>query len=136
MKIAMIKRFSQLQPVYNSDMDAFNKLKNNTEYMVDIKLPRNLLTFKKYWALCKIVAAGSNKMQTPEDADKFLKFKAGHVDYVYTGKGEIVLSVKSIAFENMTGEEWDIYYNSIVPHICEELGCTESEIAENIIFEM
>jgi hypothetical protein len=134
MKIALKKKGYMLKPAFNSDIESFNKLRENTVYLANLKLPRNILTFKKYWALCRMIADRSDKMHFREDADKFLKFKAGHVDYIYTGEKELLLTVKSIAFENMTGEEWDVFYNSVLPHICEELECTEHDIEENIIF--
>lgn len=139
MKINMIKRElkngSEFVPYSQNDVFQYVKLKLNTVYRCDIKQPRNLKHHSKYFALCRMVAENFDGNNTEEQVSYYLKKATGHIE-VYTIGGETVERVKSINFDTMPQDEFEEYYNSCIPIVCNLLGVTEQDIKSNEIFYM
>ena len=145
MKLNMIKRLIQdgtnatfqyeLKPYSPNDIAQYNKLKCNVVYRCDIRQPRNLKHHSKYFALCRLLMDNSEYFTNEEQASYYLKLKTGHIEEIIVGP-ETIIRAKSINFETLDQTAFEDYYNSCLPIVCNILGCSEQDIAENIVFHM
>lgn len=93
---------------------------------IDIKTrnTRSVAWHKKYWALCTLifnncehikVGAELIEVKSPDHVHMLLKLKAGLFDAVIKlPDGSKAYVVKSIAFDEMTADEWAAYWQKII----------------------
>jgi hypothetical protein len=123
-----------LFPYGRLDFDEFEKIKSNRVCISETKNSRNPKLFKKYWSLCRLIADGLPTFQDQESVSDYMKMKTGLVDFKTIVDGVVKIKVKSIAWENMSPDRFEEYWEKFIPIACELLGCTEQEINDNIIF--
>jgi hypothetical protein len=101
--------------------DGVSKLKIGETYEVEIKLARNYLFHKKFFALVKLGSINT-KLELPFDVyRKVMIMKAGYFKAYNTGKG-IYYEADSIAFDQMTEEKFQEVYSRVLDKIIEDIG--------------
>lgn len=97
---------------------------------------RSVQWHRRYFALCNLIYQNCEEFRSVEDVHLQLKARAGLYDSLITlPNGTQAMLVRSIAFDNMTADEWaqawprllDVVHQEILPGI--ELPEVEDEIA-------
>lgn len=136
MKLFFIKREGHFQPLYNSDQEAYDKLKNNVQYMAEIKQPRNIEHHRLVFAEANFAIFHSLETSFWKNKDSYFLIKAamreaGYVEPEYKLNGDIIFKVKSIAFENMAEDEFSELHEKILPFFAIVGNCTIQDILDN-----
>lgn len=105
---------------------------------------RSVAWHKKYWALCSLIYANVEhvklgtelvKVKSPDHVHLILKLKAGMYDaIVKLPDGSKAYVVQSIAFDEMTADEWAAAWTKIINVVHEEIlpGIEDSVLEEEI----
>jgi hypothetical protein len=133
MKILVVKQLNgTLKPAYNSDHDAFKKLKPDETYQAEITLPRNIKFHRKFFSLIKMIYANQEIYKNMDRLRKDLLKSAGYYDEWADFHGEIHREAKSISFASMDQEEFDQMYNRILDEIVFNFNFDREEIIQNV----
>jgi len=133
MKILVVKQLNgTLKPAYNSDHDAFKKLKPDETYQAEITLPRNIKFHRKFFSLIKMIYANQEIYKNMDRLRKDLLKSAGYYDEWTDFHGEIHQEAKSISFAAMDQEEFDQMYNRILDEIVFNFNFDREEIIQNV----
>ena len=134
MKILCQNTKHGLVPLYDEDYEEKKKLKIGEVYYCEVKLPRNYEFLKKFMALVKIGWENTKEFQGDIPFDIYRKWatiKAGFCDLYHTSKG-VMVEAKSIAFSNMTEEEFQKVYDSVLMVIISDIGCSKKDIEQQL----
>lgn len=135
-------------PDTDADMKAMSRFKLNEVVRADVKKPRNLGYFRKWWALVKVGYELWEEtcprhlykgMEVLPDFDRFRRdvtILAGCARPVINVKGEMRLEAESIAFGNMTDERFDDLYNATINVLLNKVLAASSGITEKRLREM
>lgn len=133
MKILCENTKRGLVPKYDSDLDEKKKLTEGWTYWCEIKKARNYQFHKKFFALCKIGCENSQNVDMPLDAyRKYATIKAGYFKTYVTPKGNFI-EADSIAFENMSQEDFEQVYSAVLGFIINDTGATKEVIEHELI---
>lgn len=120
MKLQLLNTASGLIPCYDEDYDEKKKLKIGKTYEATIKLVRNPLFHRKYFALIKCAweyLTESQQAFFKNDQDVFRKtieVSAGHCELCYSiERREWIEVPKSISFEKMDEAEFSSLYEKV-----------------------
>lgn len=133
MKFFAIYRDGQLIPSGKGSVEEFAKLKNNHQYLIEAKKPRNIAFHRKYFGLLQAVMAVTNY----DDLDLLRQDVSIAAGWVHKRKfmGYEVVTPKSISFANMDGIEFEAFYNKAWETIISEFVKDISEEEFNRIVE-
>ena len=129
-----------LRPLYGSDYDEHQRLKEGDEVVVEVKRARNVKFHKKYWALLRLAidnmpeeALDNYHIHTAEDLNRIVKYFLGYADLVQVGELQY-LQERSIAFDKMSESDFETFYKRAVQLIVADFlkGVTNAEIEEEI----
>ncbi len=134
MKISFIKKQGSLHPVTPSDIESFNKFPEGFQCVLDVKKTRNPALFRKYWALCRMVLDNTEGFRDVEQVSHSLLIVTGYCDQRVLRNGEAYVTPHHINWESCTAEKFEGIWNAIVPYVCEQLGNTEQEINDNLVW--
>lgn len=141
MKLTMIKRTidkdmvgqTAMFPYTRDDIEKFQKARKNVAVTTEIRHARNPLHHNKYFGLCRLLA-DAGYFKDEEAASDFLKCKVGLVDAIEVTEERTVLKPRSINWESMKQDEFQVYYDRIVEIVAEKIGCTLEDIKTNLVF--
>lgn len=143
MKFTVIKKENALRPVTPSDWEIFNQYPEGHRDVIKLKkkrTPAQIKLFDKWWAVMRLLyqnqreVGGKQKWGSPERVSKSLLIACGYYRKYYGFKGTVYIEAESIAFENCDPEKFEEIWERAVPFILKELGCTENELNENLVF--
>ena len=131
-----------LTPISDDDFDAKSKLKTGAVYEVSVRQARNYEFHKKYFALINCAWEYLNEGQTnyfkhnKNFFRKTLELTAGHTEPAYNAKTkEIVEQVKSISFDKMKADEFEVLYERVKDVIFNIVlrDISEEEFMKNLV---
>ena len=124
MKIKLIKRNGYLLPLTEEDQENIDKLKSGEIYEVDIKKKRAIGLFRKWWALLDIAynvwepgeinSQYGTPQKTMQAFREWITIKAGFYDVYSWPNGKIRIEAKSVAFGNMSEEDFKQLYSNTI----------------------
>lgn len=140
MKLNLLNTPSGLKPCYDEDFDEKKKLKIGQVYQAEIKMKRNYLFHKKYFALVKLAweylpEKTSAGFRTIDNFRKYCEVAAGHCDTFYSPKlKEWVEVPKSISFDSMDEAAFQTFYENVSAVIFKLIGryVSEEEFMNNL----
>jgi hypothetical protein len=139
MKLCLRNTETGLIPLYDSDLYERKKLKIGEDYEVEIKISRNYLFLKKYFALIKLAWLNLPEQYDelyphPDNFRKAVQIMAGFYDTYYLLDGTQIIDSKSIAFDSMDELEFKEVYNKVLDVIIKNILPlnTEQEIEQEI----
>lgn len=114
-----------------------NKWKVGASYSLTYATARNPKFHRLVFAVTTAVIdnAPEDSYWHGKDAYHFIKaveLKAGMVDEIVDLNGEVHLIPKSIAFENMSEDEFKKLFDALVTEAARILGCSERDVLENV----
>lgn len=113
--------------VLHPTVETFDKLKEDKEYIVEIKSPRNVAFHRKFWGLLHKLYEAVHPDYTIEAMREILTIKAGYYERAVTKKG-VHYSAKSISFGKMDEPEFNDFYNAINIAMSNEYGINLEDI--------
>lgn len=122
MKAVLLRTPSGLRGSTPADHDAWTKFKRRLETMkpgtwlrFEWSSPRNGAHHRKFMALLQLVAENSETYNTVEKALIAVKLIAGHFEpAVHPQTGELIQVPKSISYESMSQEDFDVWYDRAI----------------------
>lgn len=108
-----------LKPLYDDDFEEKKKLRIGQTYKAKVTVPRNLQFHRKYWSMISCAWDLLTEKQreffgNKESFRKTLQVAAGHCDRVFHLRlREWVEVPKSIAFDKMSGDEFEELYRGV-----------------------
>lgn len=87
--------------------------KEGVAFIADTNGARNPKQLSLWWCLCNLVCEAED-LPNPEKVSTDLKIALGHVDTHVDRMGDVHLIPKSIAFESMSQEEFDVLFKAAV----------------------
>lgn len=120
MKAVLISTGKGLRGSTPADQDAWAKFKRKLETMkagawlrMEWSSPRNGAHHRKFMALLQLVTENSERYETIHKALNAVKLAAAYYDpFIDPRTGEIVPLVKSISYDAMPQEEFDVFYKA------------------------
>ena len=136
MEINLLNTSHGLIPMYDEDYDEKKKLKIGAIYKVKIKVARNILLHRKYFALINLAWEYQNENiqklynNSIEAFRKTIEIAAGHFEPIWNIKAnEWQQAPKSISFDTMDNLEFQTLYenvkNVIYTHYLREISQEE-----------
>lgn len=134
MKAILIKTPKGLRGSTEKDHEAWTKFRRRLETMkagswlrLEFSSPRHGKHHRKLMALLQLIAENSETYATVAQALIAVKLVVGHFDLLADPKtGEIVQIPRSIAFESMPQDEFDVFYaaaiDGVLQHILPTMG--------------
>lgn len=122
MKALLLKTEAGLRGSSPADQDAYQRFKRRLETMkpgtwirMEWSSPRHPKHHRKFFALLQLITENSEVYNTIEKALVAVKLCTGHFDLMADPRtGEIIQIPKSIAFEAMPQEEFDVFYSASI----------------------
>ena len=141
MTIHLINTTCGLVPQYDEDFDEKKKLKPGQFYTAEIKLQRNPLFHRLFFALLNcawdyLPEAVEKGFRSKEAFRKYLTVAAGYYEPFFSPtRGEWMEIPKSISFDNMDDAEFHDLYERVKDVIFNILGSyvSREEIESNLI---
>jgi hypothetical protein len=128
MRAFLAKSATGFKPACEVSEKAFRKMDRDELLECDIKSrnTRSVAWHRRYWALCRLCYQNSEQFKSEDDVHWYLKCETHTFDKVIQlESGERIYFVKSIAFDQMTADEWavfwkkalDVLYRNVIPGI-------------------
>ena len=111
MEIWAKNTFRGLVPMYSSDLDNKKKLKIDQEYLITIKLPRNIKLHRKMFSLYNLVFENQERYKFLDDLRRDITIECGRYRERVNIHGEVIKEAESISFANMDDIEFSDLYN-------------------------
>lgn len=134
MKFFVVKQLNQtFKPAWDSDLEAFKKIKAGEIMEVEIKKARNPKLHNKFFSLLNLAFSNQDLYDNKDEFREDLTIEAGYyIERVNKFTGEVKKYAKSISFASMDDLEFQDLYSDILRVIVKLLGCTNEDIIENI----
>lgn len=119
MDLFLMNTAQGLKPLYDDDFEEKKKLRIGQTYKAKVTVPRNLQFHRKYWSMITCAWDLLTEKQreffgNKESFRKTLQVAAGHCDRVFHLRlREWVEVPKSIAFDKMSGDEFEELYRGV-----------------------
>jgi hypothetical protein len=109
------KMINALWPVDQASKDALAKLDDGQHVTIEIRRPRSIKFHRRYWALVSLVWENIDQERYPtaDDLHAALKVCAGIRTQIVLPDGTIGFIPGSIAFDKMSADEFNAFYNRI-----------------------
>lgn len=144
MKAILVRTPQGLRGATPADQDAWSKFRRRLETMkpgkwlrFEFSSPRNGRHHRKLMALLQLVAENSETYNTVEKALVAVKLVTGHFDLMADPKtGEIVQVPKSVSYEAMGQEDFDVFYSAAIDGVLQHILPTMDEATANRLMDM
>ena len=144
MKAVLIKTPTGLRGSTPIDQEHWAKFRRNLETMktgawlrFEWSTPRNGPHHRKMFALFSLVAENSETYNTTEKALNAVKLAAAYYDpFIDPMTGEIVPLVKSVSFDAMPQEEFDVFYRAAIDGVLQVILPTMSRETADKLLEL
>jgi hypothetical protein len=144
MKAILVRTPQGLRGATPADQDAWSKFRRRIETMkpgkwlrFEFSSPRNGRHHRKLMALLQLVAENSETYNTVEKALVAVKLVTGHFDLMADPKtGEIVQVPKSVSYEAMGQEDFDVFYSAAIDGVLQHILPTMDEATANRLMDM
>lgn len=111
MEIWVKNTFRGLVPMCDTDLDNKKKLKIDQEYLVIVKMPRNIKFHRKMFALYNLVFHNQERYRFLDDLRRDITIEAGFYRERTNINGEVIKEAESISFANMDDDVFSQLYN-------------------------
>lgn len=121
-----------LYPADDRAAKLLKRLPPRTTIAVRILRHRSPEQLALYWACLQSVVESVGRWRTPEELHLALKVATGRVDVVLLTNGRRILVPQSIAFDQMSADDFSEYMTAALKIICDEVmgGCSVDELLQ------
>lgn len=86
---------------------------------IEFSTPRHLKHHRKLFALLQLIAENSEVYDSAEKALVAVKLCTGYADpLIHPETGEVLMLPRSIAFENMGQDDFEVFYDAALKAVC------------------
>ena len=114
MKISIIKHDGILYPAGEHSISELASVKNGVEYVIDIKMNRNPKFHRKAFELLNVIFDNQDGFTSFDLFRAWITMKAGYVITGKTPNGTIIFLPKSLAYEKMTQDVFEKWYQQVI----------------------
>lgn len=118
--------------MYGSDLDNKKKLKIDQEYLVSIKVPRNIGHHRKLFALYNLVFENQEIYKHLDDLRKDLNIECGYYRERMNIYGEVVKEAESISFANMDQITFNDLYSKTLDVIVKHFNFNRQDVIDEV----
>jgi hypothetical protein len=134
------KKNNEFVPVSKSDIDIWNKVKENVTYCMRFKSDRNYLHHKKLFAIAKTIIDNQPDGSLWENKQPYALIKSSELMLGYTNQimdmnGKITIEPIGINFEEMSQELFEKLYEDVINYWCSHFG-SDRDTLENYSMEI
>lgn len=140
MRLNLLNTAHGLVPIDEDSFDEKKKLKIGQVYQAELKVKRNYLFLKKYFALINcaweyLPESQTKGFKTKEIFRKWCEIQAGHCDILQFKNGDVMRLPKSIAFDSLDEAAFMDVYDSVKDVIFGLIGryVSEEEFEKNLL---
>ncbi len=119
-------------PVGPESIEALQVFPDGKEFIAETHGARNLAQLKMFWALCQIVADNDPTVATKETAKKNILWALNYVTLWIDRSYKAHVETQSIAFESMTQEEFNPFFQRALDLIGTWLNTAPEEIRKQV----
>jgi hypothetical protein len=114
----------RLVPTDEDSRDALRRIGDGECISVELLRSRSVRWNKMFWAVCREIGLNQDPQRTEKSICNELKIRAGHYEVLPVEglPGVEVRMPKSIAFDNLTADEWEELWPSLELAIRERFG--------------
>lgn len=117
--IHFIKKNGQINPLYKSDLERWEKIKENVPYVMRAARDRNSKHHNKLFLVSRNIISNLPDEDIWHDKTEYALIKSsmlqlGYVEPVYKWNGEIEMHVQSLEFEKMDQRVFEELYKRII----------------------
>jgi len=120
MKLLLKRLNNAFIPIDDEGVEAFSKVKEGEEILVEYKRHRNVGNHKRLFSMLKGVVSNTDRYKTVDNLLSVIKLKSGHFETIVTHKGDAVYIPKSINFASMSEDKFQEFFSSAI-NICLEI---------------
>jgi hypothetical protein len=133
--IHAVKRLGALRPSDAASEEALRTIKDGETVRLEITRAnrRSVQHHRLFFALLHVTAQQIDS--TVEQLLLWCKIATGHADYIADRHGELTPVPRSISFEKMTQDEFNVFFDAAVKAILERLlppGTPRSDLLEEV----
>lgn len=144
MKAMLIRSPAGLRGATPADHDMWTKFKRKLETMkpgawlrMEWSSPRNGPHHRKFMALLQLVTENSETYNTIDKALNAVKLAAAYYDpFIDPRTGEIIPLVKSISYDAMPQEEFEVFYSAAIDGVLQVILPTMSRETADQLLDM
>lgn len=144
MKAVLLRTESGLRGATPADHEAWNRFRRRLETMkpgrwlrFEWSSPRNGRHHRKLMALLQLVSENSETYDTVEKALVAVKLVTGHFDLMADPKtGEIVQIPRSISYDAMGQEDFDVWYSAAVDGVLQHILPTMDQATADRLLDL
>lgn len=112
-----------LIPTDEISRDFLGRLGDGEEVSVELRRPRSVQWNKMFWGICREIGLNQDPPRTEKSIANELKIRSGHYEVLpMEGVAVEVRMPSSIAFHNLSADEWQELWPSIETAIRETFG--------------
>lgn len=135
MKVFLKKKLGSFIPADEDAQEAIKKIKNGEVVRVELRRPRSHAQHNLAMAVLKLAFDNQEKYERFEDLMVEVKLKCGHYKEHLTTKGKIIYVPKSIAFESMKQDDFNVFFERMVDVILKHFlpGVDEDDFRAEVL---
>jgi len=125
--IHFMKIQGQFKPMYKSDLERWEKVKENVPYCMRAERDRNHKLHNKLFAVAQEIIDNMPEESPWSNKKAYQLIKAseiplGYVEEVVSLDGQVSLAPESISFENWDGEKFEKFYEDVIKYWIDKFG--------------
>jgi len=127
----------QFKPMYKSDLERWEKVKENVPYCMRAERDRNNKLHNKLFAVAQEIIDNMPEESPWSNKEAYQLIKCseiplGYVEEIVSLDGQVSLIPESISFENWGGEKFEKFYEDVIKYWIDKFGDWVLNIEEGI----
>jgi hypothetical protein len=115
------KKGMALHPSDEASLKGIMRMGDGECVLVSVIRPRCANELRRYYAICTAIGENQDPPRDKDSIDHELRIRSGHYD-VLTIEGFEIRTPKRLAFDKMSQEQWEAYWQKVEAAICEHFG--------------
>lgn len=115
------KKGLALAPSDEASLKGLMRMGDGECVLVSIIRPRCANELRRYYAICTSIGENQDPPRDKDSIDHELRIRSGHYD-VLTIDGHEIRTPKRIAFDKLSQEAWEDYWQRVELAICQHFG--------------
>ena len=136
MEILLVKTAFGLKPIDDENIRRLKGIEEGEIVKAEYTKKRNIKFHKKYFALIKMMWENDSLDLTIERYRKEIEMAAGYFESYIGIEGKIVKEPRSISFNKMQEDEFEVLFQDILQIACMRLGVDSGVITEELKYKL
>lgn len=135
MKVFLRKNLRGFEPADEDAIEALRKIKRGEVVRVELRRPRSHPQHNLAMAVLKLAFNNQDKYKRFDDLLIEVKLKCGHYREHITTKGKVIYVPKSIAFESMPQDDFNVFFEKMIDVVLDDIlpGVDEGDFREEVL---